>query len=255
MKWRLNARKTSKTGTIVRVLAAMVRSRREGVAFTVVVTVLVALGALPMLLVYSLAFVYLMFYIGMGMQMTWRFFWGSLTAAIVAGLVGTHLLNRHEGSGRAVFILVGLLSFLTVCLGGYVREAARPRFVTPSGERVAGFNRIPDYSEVYHPNERPELMTIQMVRDRPAYAVELPGRLFRPDPDRWTGADLVSYRCVSCHTLERVNRYRGQDWERVVGRMRAYGLRMTLEEMRRVVDYLEGREEEDGGQRTDGREK
>jgi hypothetical protein len=206
--------------------------------------------SLPMLMVYSLAFVYLVFYIGMGMQMTWRFFWGSLGAAILAGLIGTHLVNRHEGSGRAVFLLMGLLSFLTVCLGGYVREAARPRFVTPTGERVAGFNRIPDYSELYHPNERPELMTIQMVRDRPDYVDELPGHLFRPDPDRWTAADLVSYRCISCHTLERVHRYQADDWERVVGRMRAYGMRMTQEEMRRVIDYLKG--DEDGGRKTDG---
>ncbi len=33
----------------------MVRTRRQGVAFTVVVTVLVALGALPMLLVLALS--------------------------------------------------------------------------------------------------------------------------------------------------------------------------------------------------------
>jgi len=211
-------------------------------------------SSLPLLMVYALASVYLMFYIGMGLQMTWRFFWGSLAAAVVAALVGTHLLNRHEGSGRAVFILMGLLSFLTVCLGGYVREASRPRFVTPTGERVAGFNRIPDYSEVYVAPERPELMTIQMVRDRPAYVDKLPGRLLRPDPDRWTAADLVSYRCISCHTLERVHRYQGDDWDRVVGRMKAYGMRMTPEEMSRVVAYLEGRgDRQDGGQKTNGR--
>jgi hypothetical protein len=203
--------------------------------------------SLPTVLVYALALVYLAFYIGMGMQMTWRFFWGSLAAAVLASLWGTHLLNYHQGSGRAVFVLMGLLSFLTVCLGGYVREAARPRFTSPTGQRVAGFNRIPDYSQVYHPNERPELLTIQMVRDRPAYVDELPGRLEQPAVDRWTGADILSYRCISCHTLERVHRYQGQDWERVVGRMRAYGMRMTHEEMRRVIDHLEGREEDRDG--------
>lgn len=82
-----------------------------------------------------------------------------------------------------------------------------------------------------------------MVRERPAYVDGLPGRLVRPDPDRWTAADIVSYRCISCHTLERVRRYQGDDWERVVGRMHAYGMRITPEEMRRVAEYLEAQDQ------------
>lgn len=196
--------------------------------------------SLPMLLVYSLAGVYLLFYIGMGMQMTWQFFWYSLAAAVVAGLWATSSLKRQEGSGRLVFIVVGMLSFLTVCLGGYVREASRPRFLTPDGTRVAGFNRIPDYSEVYHPEERPELIEIEMPTEKPDY-VDTLERYIRPGNEDVpvTGADLVSFRCISCHTLERVYRYRGDDWARVVGRMRAYGTRLTPAEMQQIVEYLE----------------
>ncbi len=204
--------------------------------------------SLPLVMVYSLALVYLMFYLGMSIQMTWRFFWGSALAAILAGLWAVHLLNRHEGSGRAVFVTVGILSFLTVCLGGYVREASRPRFVTPEGELVAGFNRIPIYSNIYVQPESPTQLDIEMVVDRPDYVDGLPGRVERGEVDRWTGADLVSARCISCHTLERIHRYEHQDWDRVVGRMVAYGTRLTPEESRRVINYLEGNE----GQEAEG---
>ena len=190
--------------------------------------------------VYTIALLYLMFYLGMGMQMTWRFFWGPLLTAVLAGMWGTHLLNRHNGSAKAVFVLMGILSFLTVCLGGYVREASRPRFVSPSGRSVAGFNRIPAYSSVYHDDERPEQLGITMVLERPAYVDDLAGRRLEPDTDRVTAADLVSWRCISCHTLERVHRYKDSDWDRVVGRMRAYGTRMTDAEAQTMIDYLQG---------------
>ncbi len=60
----------------------------------------------------------------------------------------------------------------------------------------------------------------------------------RPELKPETVADLLSYKCISCHTLERVNLYRHSDWQRVVGRMRAYGMRLTDEEMQKVVTYL-----------------
>ncbi|MBW7988734.1 MAG: hypothetical protein FVQ84_01750 [Planctomycetes bacterium] len=170
--------------------------------------------------------------------MTWLFFWGSLAAAVLAGLLGTHLLNRHSGSGRAIFILMGILSFLTVCLGGYVREASRPRFISPSGERLAGFNRIASYDKIYHPEERAENIRINMVRGKPPYADDLPRRPERPALKPETVADLVSYKCISCHTLERVHKYKHSDLGRVVGRMRAYGMRLTDEEMQKIVTYL-----------------
>ncbi|MBN1362194.1 MAG: cytochrome ubiquinol oxidase subunit I [Sedimentisphaerales bacterium] len=196
--------------------------------------------SLPMVMVYTLAGVYFMFYLGMGMQMTWLFFWGSLGAAVLAGLWVTHLLDRYEGSGRAVFVLVGILSFLTVCLGGYVREAARPRFTNASGERVAGFNRLPQYADVYYGPERPGEVDIRMVLEKPAYMDELSPQRARVPDEGMTGADLVSARCISCHTLERIHVYKHSDWDRVVGRMRAYGTRLTEDEAQKIVDYLEG---------------
>jgi hypothetical protein len=203
------------------------KTSKSGVAFT-----------LPAFAVYLLSFLYLMFYLGMAIQMTWRFFWGMLAAAILAGMWGRHLLNRYEGSGRAVFVLMAVLSFLTVCLGGYVREASRPRFVTPEGNRVAGFNRIHPYSSAYTEAERAEDLSIRMVKERPDYVKDLPGRQVEVDTDAFSGADLVSTRCISCHTLERIHRYPDADWDRVVGRMRAYGTRLTEEENRKIIDYL-----------------
>lgn len=199
--------------------------------------------AIPMPAVYAVTVIYLMFYLGMGMQMTWLFFWGSLAAAVLAGLWGMHLMNRYEGSGRAVFVLMGILSFLTVCLGGYVREASRPRFVTPAGQRAAGFNRIPQYTEIYHPQERADSMEMRIVRGQPDYADKLPRRPERPKLEPETAADIVSYRCISCHTLERIHLYKSSDWDRVVGRMRAYGMRLTDEEMQKIVTYLAERNE------------
>jgi mono/diheme cytochrome c family protein len=79
-----------------------------------------------------------------------------------------------------------------------------------------------------------------MVLERPAYVDDLAGRRLEPDTDRVTAADLVSWRCISCHTLERVHRYKDSDWDRVVGRMRAYGTRMTDAEAQTVIDYLQG---------------
>jgi len=198
--------------------------------------------AMPMAAVYVVSLLYLMFYVGMATQMTWMFLWGSLAAAIIAGLWASHLVNRHGGSGRAVFVTMGILSFLTVCLGGYVREASRPRFVNPSGDAEPGQNRIQHYSSVYHPAERPESIDMRMVRGEPPHAAEVPGRspLLEIGPE--TAADLVSSRCISCHTLERIYSYKGTDWDRVVGRMEAYGTRMTNEEAGEIVEYLEGGE-------------
>ena len=199
---------------------------------------------LPGVMVYLLALLYLMFYLGMAIQMTWRFFWGMLAAAVLAGLWARHLLNRHAGSGRALFVLMAILSFFTVCLGGYVREASRPRFVSPSTQRVAGSNRIQAYSSVYHDRERPEDGAIRMVLERPDYVKDLPGQLVPVDTDRMTGADLVSTRCISCHTLERVHLYRDTDWDRVMGRMRAYGTRFTEQENRKMIDHLAARQQQ-----------
>ncbi len=194
--------------------------------------------AIPMPSVYALAFLYLVFYLGMAIQMTWRFFWGSLAAAVIAGFWGSHLLKRNNGSGRAVFVLMGIFSFFTVCLGGYVREASRPRFLSPTGERLDGFNRIAHYDKIYHPKERAASISINMVRERPSYVTKLPERIEQPWLKPETAADLISSRCISCHTLDRVQRYRRSDWDRLVGRMRAYGAKLTEQESVEIITYL-----------------
>ena len=194
--------------------------------------------AVPMPAVYTVALIYLMFYFGMGMQMTWLFFWGSLAAAVIAGLWSSHLLNRYEGSARAVFILMGLLSFVTVGLGGYVREASRPRFLSPDGERASSFNRISSFDYINRPEERQASITFNIVRGEPNYVDELSQRPVRPDIESETAADLVSSKCISCHTLERIHVYKDSDWDRVIGRMRAYGTNLTDEEAQEIIKYL-----------------
>ena len=194
--------------------------------------------SIPMSAVYILGSVYLMFYVGMATQMTWLFLWASLGAAILAGMWCSHLVNHNSGSGRGVFVLMGILSLLTVCLGGYVREASRPRFVSPSGESQAGFNRIHHYSNIYRPEEDANNVTMRMVRGDPAYADELIRRPERLEIKPENTADLVSSRCISCHTLERVHWYKRSDWDRIVGRMRAYGLRITDEQSQNIIIYL-----------------
>jgi hypothetical protein len=91
---------------------------------------------------------------------------------------------------------------------------------------------------VYHDRERPENLTIRMVRGTPPHVAELPARSPLVELEPETVADLVSSRCISCHTLERVYRYKGTDWDRVVGRMAAYGTRMTGEEAAKMAEFL-----------------
>jgi len=191
---------------------------------------------IPMAMVYGITGFYLMYYVGMGMQMTWLFFWVSFACAVGAGLWAVHLLNRHSNSGRAVFVLMGVLSFATVILGGYVREASRPRFVAPSGVSETGANRISHYDKVYTPQERAASVSMTMVRDRPAYVP--PARFMQIDPDSLNPADLLSEKCIGCHTLERVNHYSRNDWPRVVGRMQAYGTKITHEQATIISDHL-----------------
>ena len=69
---------------------------------------------------------------------------------------------------------------------------------------------------------------------------ELPIRDHRPDLEPETVEDLVSTRCISCHTLDRVHRYKRSDWDRVIGRMRAYGAKLTEEETVAIITYLSG---------------
>ncbi|HDY64601.1 MAG TPA: hypothetical protein ENH84_00005 [Phycisphaerae bacterium] len=207
-----------------------------GLAFTRRMSRIQMQPTLATVLIYAVAAFYLMFYIAMGMVMTWFFFWVSFVCAVLAALLARHLLNYHQNSGRAVFVLMGILSLATVCLGGYVREASRPRFVSRTGKSVAGLNRISHYDAIYHPKERQEGMDIRMVKEIPDYVTTPPARLELPEVP--SAADLISERCIGCHTLERVRKHKQRDWNRVVKRMRAYGAKLSNAEAREIVEHL-----------------
>ena len=100
--------------------------------------------SLPAVMVYSVATFYFIFYLAMGLVMTWRFFWWMLVSAVGAGALAWLLLKLNKESGKLVFVFVGFASFMTVILGGWSREAARPRFE----------NRISHYDYIYVEDER-----------------------------------------------------------------------------------------------------
>ena len=130
-------------------------------------------------------------------------------------------MNRCGGSARSVYVWVGILSLVTVILGGYVREAARPRFV----------NRIAHYDNVYVPEERAAYL---MVNVDPATLPSMPSIVEEPE----IGVLLIRERCSGCHTLERVKNYPLENWQLIVDQMRAYGLRLSTEETRQIVEHL-----------------
>jgi cytochrome bd-type quinol oxidase subunit 1 len=178
---------------------------------------------LPAVMVYSIAIFYLMYYVGMGMVMTWKFFWVSLVIAIGGAALARHLLNYHGNSPRGVYLVVGILSFMTVTLGGYAREASRPRFI----------NRISHYDKVYIPTERQPYL---MVPVRPDEIPKL------PEPKKPLEAVLlIRERCIGCHTLDRVKAYRLENWDLIVRQMQAYGLKLTTQEAETIVGHLEAR--------------
>jgi cytochrome bd-type quinol oxidase subunit 1 len=177
--------------------------------------------ALPAVMVYSIALFYLIFYLAMGMVMTWFFFWAMVAGSVVGAFLAHHLLSHHQGSPRAVFLLVGLTAFGTVLLGGYAREAARPRFV----------DRIAHYDHVFVPEERqPYLMVPVDPADIPAAPVR--AELTGPQA-------LIRLRCIGCHTLDRVKAYRFGNWRLVVEQMKVYGLRLTPEDRETIIAHLE----------------
>ena len=50
---------------------------------------------------------------------------------------------------------------------------------------------------------------------------------------------LIRQKCIGCHTLERVKNHKAGSWPIVVDQMRAYGLKLTDEEARIIVERLE----------------
>lgn len=179
---------------------------------------------IPSVMVYSIAIFYLMFYVAMGMVMTWAFFWFMLAFGVGGGMLASHLLNFHQGSGRGLFLFIGLLSFLTVMLGGYSREASRPRFV----------DRIAHYDKVFVPEERQPYLMVDVDPDtipkiEPREKITIP-------------ASLIRENCSGCHTLDRVKRYRLDNWDVIVRQMEAYGLDLTKEERKQITAHLESKQ-------------
>ncbi len=180
--------------------------------------------AVPAVMVYSVAFFYLMFYLAMGMIMTWAFFWTMLAFGLGGAALAAHLIRYHQGSPQAVYVLVGLLSFATVLLGGYSREASRPRFV----------DRIAHYDKVFVPEERQPFL---MVEVDPASIPKAP-----PQPKPAGAAVLIREKCSGCHTLDRVKAYRLGNWEVIVHQMTAYGLKLTRAEAGLITAHLSSRD-------------
>ncbi len=177
--------------------------------------------ALPGIMVYSVAVFYLMFYLAMGMVMTWTFFWYMLAAGLIGAGLSYHLLGYHKGSPRGVYLLIGILSFLTVMLGGYAREASRPRFV----------DKIAAYNDIFVPDQRQQYLMVDVDPDA------IPEHAPRPKPVG--GAVLIREKCSGCHTLERVKNYDFEHWAVIVRQMMAYGLKLSHQQVDEIVAYLE----------------
>ena len=176
--------------------------------------------SLPAVLVYGISGFYLMFYVAMGMVMTWAFFFWTVTLAVGSALLGRHMVSFHKGSGKAIFLYMGILSFTTVMLGGYAREAGRPRFV----ERIANTN------EVYVPEERQQYLFLPI---KPEDIEGMPAR-----PPEADAAQLIRRHCVRCHGLDRLRAYPRDDWDRVVRVMRIYGTRISDTEAAKITAHL-----------------
>ncbi len=176
--------------------------------------------SLPTVMIYSIAGFYLMFYMAMGMIMTWRFFWWMFVIALGSTFLSLHMINSNKGSGRALFLYMGILAFFTVMLGGYSREASRPRFI----------DRISHYDKIYVPQERQPYL---MVPIKPEDIEKLP-----PAPEPAGPAELIQKRCIGCHSLDRVRAYPKDDWERIIRLMRIYGAKLSDQEAEQIIDHL-----------------
>jgi hypothetical protein len=176
--------------------------------------------SLPGIMVYGIAGFYLMFYLALGMVMTWKFFWWSVVIAVGGGFLATHLINYHKGSARGLFLLMGIISLCTLLLGGYVREASRPRFV----------NRVSHYDDVYIPRERSPVLMVEV-------EAELLEELLKA-PEPTGAASLIRKACAKGHTLDRVKNYQKDDWENVVNVMVVYGAKLRGQDIELVTQHL-----------------
>lgn len=49
---------------------------------------------------------------------------------------------------------------------------------------------------------------------------------------------LIREKCSTCHTIDKVQDYEGDDWKEVVDKMILYGAELTEEESANVIAYL-----------------
>ena len=70
--------------------------------------------ALSAVMVYAVAGFYFVFYLAMGMVMTWRFFYWMFGIAVAAGALSWLLMKVYKESGKAVFVVMAFASFMTV---------------------------------------------------------------------------------------------------------------------------------------------
>ena len=198
---------------------------------------------MPGVLIVTIAVFYGFFYLGMGMIMTWAFFWWMLGLAVLGLAMTSVSLTVFQGSGKAAFMLVGVLALGTVLLGGWAREASRPRFV----ERYSHYDNIyvPEFRQpglmVEEEGQRQDVESSESGESSEAMAPSregTPGTPTAPVPEAHdSAARLVAATCTGCHTSKRVDRYHRHDWERVVTRMAGYGA--TVGEGRpRIVEHL-----------------
>ena len=109
-------------------------------------------------------------------------------------------------------------------LGGYSREASRPRFE----------KRIAHYDNVFVPEDRQPFLMVDIKPDEIARLV--------PASKDMTPADLVRKRCVGCHVLDRVRNYPRSNWETLVKQMAVYGMKLNEEERGKIVAHLKSGE-------------
>jgi len=205
--------------------------------------------SMPLSMIHSVAAIYLMYYVCMGQVMTWTFTWAMIGTAAGAWLLGSMLLRNQGGNARMLFIVVGLLSFFTVMFGGYVREAARPRFVNEALVADADDSRLAYYDaadKIFPPAEQQEFLLrkdltpeqqqalVAASASRPAGAI-----LAEPQAEEATAPDWINTRCIGCHSLATVREFdEPEHWARVVWRMKAYGARINEEQAGKIIEYL-----------------
>ena len=178
---------------------------------------------LSRILAWSIGLAFTCYYFFMGNIMTWRFFWISVICGWGSALLAGFLLSQDKENPRSFYLLAGTLSVLTVILGGYVREASRPRHDA---------QRIAYYDDIHVPEHRaPYLMVDVDEKDLPTIPEKI---LETPE-----AVSLLRLRCSGCHTLERVKNYEVKEaWPVILQQMKAYGARINDREEQLLLEHL-----------------